>query len=87
MGDHSAEKTTQTRYPWRATARTVIAFVTGGAAAAPVLYTAVTNENPELATGAGLTALTISAAITRLMAVPFVNEWLTKFGLGAEPKQ
>lgn len=86
MGDHSAEKTTQTRYPWRATLRTAMAFVTGAAMAAPVLYTAVTSESPEAATGAGLIALTVSAAITRLMAVPFVNEWLTRAGLGAAPK-
>ena len=51
-----------------------------------MLYTAVTNESPEQATGAGLIALSVSAAITRVMAVPFVNEWLTKIGLGAEPK-
>lgn len=86
MGDHSAEKTTQTRYPWRATARTALAFISGAAVAAPVLYTAVTNESPEQATGAGLIALSVSAAITRVMAVPFVNEWLTRAGLGAEPK-
>jgi len=85
MGDHSAEKTTQTRYPWRATARTALAFITGAAVAAPVLFTAVTNESPEAATGAGLLALTVSAAITRVMAVPFVNEWLTKAGIGAAP--
>lgn len=87
MGDHSAEKTTQTRYPWRATARTAVAFIGGAAAAAPGLYSAVTNQNPETATGAGLTALLVSAAITRAMAHPFVNEWLTKAGLGATPKQ
>ena len=86
MADHRAEKTSQTRYPWRATARTALAFVSGAAVAAPVLYTAVTNESPEAATGAGLIALSVSAAITRVMAVPFVNEWLTRAGLGAEPK-
>ena len=86
MGDHSAENTSQTKYPWRATARTVLAFITGAALSAPVLYTAVTNESPEAATGAGLMALTISAAVTRVMAVPFVNEWLGKLGLSAEPK-
>ncbi|MDP9185637.1 MAG: hypothetical protein M3O29_08225, partial [Actinomycetota bacterium] len=86
MADHSAEKTTQTKYPWRATARTALAFIAGGALVAPALYTAVTNQSPETATGAGLTALLISASITRLMAVPFVNLWLTKAGLGAEPK-
>ena len=87
MGDHSAEKTSQTKYPWRATARTALACITGAALSAPVLYTAVTNESPEAATGAGLMALTISAAVTRVMAVPFVNEWLGKLGLSAEPKK
>jgi len=87
MADHRAETASQTRYPWRATARTALAFVTGAALSAPVLYTAVTNESPEAATGAGLIALSVSAAITRVMAVPFVNEWLTRVGLGAEPKQ
>jgi len=87
MGDHVAvPETTQTKYPWRATVRTGLAFVVGASAAAPVLYTAVTNESPEAATGAGLTPLAVSAAITRVMAVPFVNGWLTRLGLGAEPK-
>jgi hypothetical protein len=86
MADHSAETTTQTRHPWRATARTALAFITGAALSAPVLYAAVTNESPEAATGAGLLALSVSAAVTRVMAVPFVNEWLTRAGLGAEPK-
>ena len=75
----------QTRYPWKATARTVLAFIVGGAIAAPALFTAVTNQSPEQATGAGLTALLVSASITRLMANPFVNLWLTKVGLGATP--
>lgn len=85
MADHRGEVTSQTRHPWRATVRTALAFVGGAAAGAPGLYTAVTNQSPEAATGAGLTALVVSAAITRVMANPFVNEWLTKFGLGAEP--
>ena len=87
MGRYEATgATSQTKYPWRATARTALAFISGVALSAPVLYTAVTNESPEQATGAGLIALSVSAAITRVMAVPFVNEWLTKIGLGAEPK-
>jgi hypothetical protein len=87
MADHRAETTSQTRHPWRATARTILEFIVGAAIAAPVLYTAVTNESPEQAVGAGLLALTVSAAITRVMAVPFVNNWLTRVGLGAEPKE
>jgi hypothetical protein len=84
MADHAPP--TQSRYTWRATARTALAFISGAALSAPVLYTAVTNQSPEAATGAGLLALSISAAVTRVMAVPCVNEWLTKAGLGAEPK-
>lgn len=83
MAEHQA---TQTKHPWKATVRTGLAFATGAAIAAPTLYTAVTNQSPEQATGAGLTALLVSAAVTRVMAHPFVNLWLSKVGLGAEPK-
>jgi|GEM_PF-6542053 hypothetical protein len=76
---------TQTRYPWKATLRTALAFIGGAAIAAPGLYTAVTNQSPEAATGWGLTALAVSSAITRIMANPFVNLWLSKVGLGATP--
>jgi FtsH-binding integral membrane protein len=75
----------QTAYPWKATLRTAIAFIVGAAVAAPGIYTAVTNQSPDGATGWGLTALVISSAITRLMANPFVNLWLSKVGLGATP--
>jgi hypothetical protein len=75
----------QTRYPWKATLRTALAFICGLSLAAPALFTAVTNQSPEQATGAGAIALLVSAAITRLMANPFVNLWLTKVGLGATP--
>jgi hypothetical protein len=83
MADHVA---TQTKHPWRATARTIIEFGTGFAVAAPVLYTAVTNQSPEQATGAGLTALLVAGAVTRVMNTPFVDKWLTRLGLGATPK-
>jgi putative N-acetylmannosamine-6-phosphate epimerase len=75
----------QTRYPWKATLRTALAFIVGAAIAAPGLYEAVTDQSADHATGWGLTALVISSAITRLMANPFVNLWLSKVGLGATP--
>jgi len=87
MADAVTPAPTQTRYPWRATARTALAFISGAAAAAPVLFTAITNQSPEQATGAGLVALGVSSAVTRIMAVPFVNEWLTRAGLGATPNK
>lgn len=77
---------TQTSHPWKATLRTLVSVVVSLAAAAPIIYTAITDQSPELATGAFATALAVSAAITRLMALPVVNDLLTKIGLGATPK-
>jgi hypothetical protein len=37
-----------------------------------------------VAVAAGVTA--VAAAITRIMAIPAVNAWLTKIGLGSVPK-
>lgn len=82
----ASKEVTQVQHPWKATIRTVLAFVVGLALAAPGLYMAVTDKDPNMATGWVATALVVSGAITRLMANPFVNEWLTKFGLGATPK-
>lgn len=77
---------TQTAHPWKATLRTIVSVVVSLAAAAPIIYTAITNQDAELATGAFATALAVSAAVTRLMALPVVNDLLTRIGLGAEPK-
>lgn len=77
---------TQTSHPWKATLRTIVSVVLSLAAAAPVIFTAITDQSPELATGAFATALAASAAITRLMALPVINDLLTKIGLGATPR-
>jgi hypothetical protein len=37
-----------------------------------------------IAVAGGVTA--VAGAITRIMAIPVVNEWLTKIGLGSVPK-
>lgn len=78
--------TTQERYPWRAVARTILQLIIGLAAAAPLIAAAITGDSPEAAGGALALFITASAAITRLMAVPYVNELLQRIGLGAEPK-
>lgn len=78
--------TTQERYPWRAVARTVLQLIIGLAAAAPLIAAAITGDSAEAAGGALALFITASAAITRLMAVPYVNELLQRVGLGAEPK-
>lgn len=78
--------TTQEKYPWRAVARTVLQLTIGLAAAAPLIAAAITGDSTGAAGGALALFITASAAITRLMAVPYVNELLQQVGLGAEPK-
>jgi hypothetical protein len=85
MADHLAQTPTQSAYPWRATLRTALAFVIGVAPLAPVLWAAATGHDAAAATGWGATALAVCAGITRLMAVPQVNAFLTRIGLGATP--
>lgn len=76
----------QTRHPWKATARTILSTVVAIAAGMPLIITAITNQDAELATGGMAIALAVSGVITRLMAVPVINDALTAIGLGAEPK-
>lgn len=76
---------TQVRRPWRTVARTVFQLVIGLAAGAPVIYAAATNGDPATATGGVGLALVVAGGITRVMALPFVNELLPSW-LAAEPK-
>ncbi|MFT4471689.1 hypothetical protein ACMX2H_17450 [Arthrobacter sulfonylureivorans] len=76
---------TQSSNPWRATLRTVIQWIVGLAAMAPVIYSAIMQADPAQATGAAAIALGITAAITRVMALPQVNAVLELIGLGAQP--
>lgn len=73
---------TQSRHPWRATVRTVLALVVGLAASWGLIVEAAGVD-------AGIewvgTSLLISGAVTRIMALPVVNEMLTSIGLGATP--
>ncbi|ALE05500.1 hypothetical protein AL755_08445 [Arthrobacter sp. ERGS1:01] len=84
-GQHAA-LSTQAQYPWKAVARTVLQIVIGLAVSAPLIVAAITGDSAEAAGGALAVFLTVAAAITRLMAVPLVNGWLTTVGLGAAPK-
>lgn len=88
-GQHVAVATsTQQLYPWRATVRTIVQFIVTLAAAAPILYSAVMQQDAGLAVGGFSTALGVAAAITRLMASPATDEILKKFApwLASEPK-
>lgn len=73
---------------WRRTIRTVFQALIGVASTAPVVYWAVTQQSPEAATGAAAQVLVVTGAITRVMAVPQVEEWLQRFvpWLAASPR-
>ncbi|MFI5778146.1 hypothetical protein [Nocardia sp. NPDC051570] len=83
MGDHSLPAPSQTAYPWRATVRTVFQVVVALATLIPIVV--VTGGIP--ATGAVAVVLAACAGITRVMALPAVNELLARFApwLLAEP--
>lgn len=75
--------TTQQAHPWRATVRTVLEAVIGLAAAWGLIVEA-------LGLDAGVewvaVSLAVTAAITRLAALPAVDQLLTQVGLGSGPK-
>mgnify|MGYP000867253906 CR=1 FL=1 len=75
---------TQVQYPWRSTVRTVFAAVVGLLSLLPVIAaTAGIDAVPAVAQ-----ILVVTGAITRVLALPGVNEWLQKNvgWLAAEPK-
>ena len=78
---------TQTKHPWRATVRTALAVGLPLFAGAPLIYQAATLHDPAAATGVAGAVLAVAGGITRVMALPVVNTFLTRLGLGAEPKQ
>lgn len=83
MADHAfaetVAETTQVRAPWRTVVRTVFQGVVSFAALAPFLAQAITNgdlENQPVWLGA---YLSISAVVTRIMAVPAVEKFLRDY--------
>lgn len=75
---------TQVAHPAKATTRTVLQLVVGLAVALPIFVSesGIDNTIPFVAT-----ALAVSAAVARIMAIPVVNIYLGKYlGLGAEPQ-
>lgn len=84
----ATKNTTQTQHPWRTTVRTVFQALVALAAAVPFIYEAFTGNSAEAATGAVATFLTVNAGITRVMALPQVEEFLERFlpFLAAAPK-
>ena len=78
--------TTQQAHPWRATARTILAVALPAAAAVPAIVEAITNQDPGAVGGLLGGVVAAAGAITRLMAVPYVDHLLCKIGLGSAPK-
>lgn len=83
MGKHSLAAgpslATQSRHPWRAVVRTVFAALVALAAMAAPIYSAATNNSPEAATGWAAVALAIAGGVTRVLALPQVDEFLHRF--------
>lgn len=81
-----APKTTQQRYPWKATLRTGLAVIIGAATAVPVVATILDDELSgwELATPLGQTVI-VASIVTRIMAAPVVDRALSHVGLGSAP--
>lgn len=95
MTDSPYPAPTQTTYPWKAALRTFvqafISFAGIAAIAAPELQMFIDQfwpGSPVIAwIGVGAAFIgAIAALISRLMAIPGVNEFLTQIGLGATPK-
>jgi hypothetical protein len=76
---------TQIEYPWRATARTIFQAFVGLCALLPLI---LATDTPPV--GAVAVSLAVSGAVTRIMAIPEVNDWISAFvpWLGAqEPRR
>lgn len=84
---------TQVTHPWRATIRTAFAYAVSTlvvvSLALPVVasevgaYIPIEWQNWLLGASAFIGAL--ASAVTKIMAMPKVNEWLALVGLGAKP--
>lgn len=80
----SAPTPTQVARPWRATVRTAFAVVVALAAMLPLLVDAAGVDETA---GPVAGALAISAAVTRILALPAVETFLARFvpWLAADP--
>lgn len=91
---------TQVAYPWRATLRTILQTVAGVvlglasaiaavAVLAPQFLAALAEILPPEWYAYAVTAVAfiglLAGTVTKIMAIPGVNVWLTKWKLGAAP--
>lgn len=86
---------TQVAYPWRAAVRTVLAYLAGAGIVVPIAWTIAQETlgaylSPGVITAIAWTVgliVAVSGFITRVMAIPAVNELLTRLGVGATPAE
>jgi hypothetical protein len=71
-----ATQTTQARHPWAAVRRTLLAFAGFLVVMAPAAPAVVQAIGLNVVIPWVATALGVAAAITRLLAVPVVEQWL-----------
>jgi hypothetical protein len=101
MGDHEQKKNPidvqEIWYQGKRVLRTIVQVVIGAAAVlavvvvvAPQVLDAIADVVPGSVlawlTGAVATLAAVSAALTKIMAIPKINELLTLIGLGSVPK-
>lgn len=84
---------TQVKYPWRAALRTVLAYVVAAGIVVPMVWAIAQDTlgpylSPQVITAVAWAVgliVAVSAFVTRVIAIPKVNAWLTKLGVGATP--
>lgn len=87
MGEHSRpDEATQSLYPWRAVARTVVAFLI---AILPAVLAALTDASTATQNTALASAVPIIAGVTKILANPTVDALLKQYlpVLATAPKQ
>ena len=77
---------TQVEHPWKATARTVLQVLVALASLIPLVVAGV-YQDANAIPAAVTQVLVVATAVTRVMAIPQVNDFLAMFGLGAEGGQ
>lgn len=91
MARHAApDDSTQSKYPWRATVRTLFAFLVGVGPLLPAIVAAAGDAGIPGAAAVSGGALAVTGVVTRVLAIPGVNVLLQQSGvlswLAAEPK-
>ena len=90
------QQPTQAKYPNRATARTAIAVLVAIGVVVPGVWAIISEElaglvDPEILAWVFAWVVTpllvVSSIVTRVMAIPQVNAWLTERGMGATPRR